>query len=81
LLDPVYRVEKVPAIHPELPAAQLPVCSQKEMGSKDFLFLLIQNPLADQAEIRHEFLFFSRISAAAFLAAAEFERNRAGMCA
>jgi hypothetical protein len=42
------------------------------MDSKQLMLAAIQQTLADQAEVGHEFLSLSRVSAMAFLATAEF---------
>jgi hypothetical protein len=65
--------------HLQLPAAQSPVCPKEKMKSKDFVLEFIQNPLADQTEIRDIFFIFATPHLAPVPAADNLEPRMAHM--
>jgi hypothetical protein len=72
LFNPINLMEKGAPIDIQTPAAQIPICAQKEMEAEEPVFGLVQRSSRNQAEISHVFLAFPRVPATAVLAAAQF---------
>jgi len=51
LLDSIYGVKEIPAIHVEFPAAQLPIRAQEKVIPEDTIFHFCQHAFADEAKI------------------------------
>jgi hypothetical protein len=76
LLDSVHDVEKGPSIKLQLPAAEFPVRSQKEMKSEDLILEFIEHALPDQGEIGDVFFPLAGVGAAGFPSVAQFQLDR-----
>src|SRR5262245_15911968 len=52
LLDPVYRVIKVPPVDAQLPRAELPIRAEDEVVPEQLVLELRQSPFRNQREVR-----------------------------
>jgi hypothetical protein len=58
VLDPVYLMEEVAAVHVQLAAAEFPIGPQQKMVLEYLILKFIQSSAAHEAKICHELLIF-----------------------
>ena len=77
LLNPVNLMKKGSTVDIQLPAAQLPVCAQKEMVLENRVFVFVQRSPAHKTEVGDIFLIFEAPNRFALSAGIRFQRNAA----
>jgi len=73
LFDAVHDVEKRSSVKFQLPAAEFPVCPQKEMKSENLILEFIEQALPNQGEVGDVFFPLAGVRAPGFPAVAQFQ--------
>jgi hypothetical protein len=79
VFNPVNRVEKGSAVHPQLPGTEPPIRAQQEVKPENLILKIVEHTTANQTKVGYIVFSLARVGPPPFFAATEFKGNTAGV--